>query len=100
MLKISKVEGRRQRRLVVEGKVIAPWAAELKTACDHAKSDLNGREFLIEVRNLTTISQEGENVLLQLLEDGVKIRCSGVFAKQVLRQLSRRVGRNLQETKR
>jgi hypothetical protein len=29
MLKISLVDSARQRRLVVEGKLVAPWAAEL-----------------------------------------------------------------------
>ena len=56
-----------------------------------------GREPVIEVRNLTAISQEGENVLLELMKRGVKIHCSGVFTKQVLRQLARRMPVSIQE---
>src|SRR5438094_703016 len=40
MLKISIVEGRKQRRLVVEGRFVAPWSDELKAACERAGSGL------------------------------------------------------------
>ncbi len=32
MLKISVVDSRIERRLVLEGKLIAPWVAELRTS--------------------------------------------------------------------
>ena len=50
MLKISIVEGRKQRRLVVEGKLVAPWSDELKAACERAASGLNGRELVIDLK--------------------------------------------------
>ena len=94
MLKISTVETRNQRRLVLEGKLIGPWTDELKVAYEMANSDLNGRELVIDLKNLTTISQAGENVLVELMKQGVKVRCCGVFTKYVLKQLTRRVRRN------
>ena len=100
MLKISVIDGRRRRRLIVEGKLIAPWAAELKSACDRARADLDGRDFAVEVKHLTAISQEGENLLLELMNDGVKFRSYGVFTKHILRQLARRMRGNSQELKR
>jgi hypothetical protein len=72
MLKISIVEGRKQRRLVVEGKLVPPWCDELKAACDRTGSGLDGRELVIELKNLTTISQQGENLFLELMKLGVK----------------------------
>jgi hypothetical protein len=87
MLRISVVESTRHCRLVVEGKLIAPWTAELVTACEKAKADLHGRELILDLRNLTTISAEGERVLLQLMNGKVKFRC-GVFMKEVLRRLA------------
>ena len=99
MLKISVIESRRQRRLVVEGKLVAPWAAELMTACDRARADLDGRDFVVDVKNLTAISQEGENLLLELMNGGVKFRSDGVFTKHILRQLTRRRRGNLEERK-
>jgi hypothetical protein len=95
MLKISLVDNARQLRVVVEGKLIAPWTAELRTACQEARADLRGRELVIEMKHVTTISQEGENVILELINTGTKFRCDGVFAKQVLKELTHRAGRNL-----
>jgi anti-anti-sigma regulatory factor len=88
MLRISVVESRNERRLVVEGKLIEPWANELRTAWEKARADLNGRALVIDVNNVTAISQDGKNVLLSLIGDGVKFRCRGVFTKRVLRQLA------------
>ena len=92
MLKISIVEHRSQRRLVLEGKLIAPWAAELRPACEKAKANLGDRELVVEVRNLTAINQAGENVLLELMKEGVKFRGGGVFTRHLLKELCRRVG--------
>jgi hypothetical protein len=55
MLKISIFDTSSHRRLVVEGKLIAPWAAELSTAWRNATADLNGRELVIDVKCLTAI---------------------------------------------
>ena len=90
MLKISLVDCRTYRRLIVEGNLIAPWTAELKSACERARADLFGRELVVELKHVTTISQEGENVILELIEGGARFRGRGVFTKHVLKQLSRR----------
>jgi hypothetical protein len=96
MLRISVVDRPNQRRLVVEGQLIGPWVAELRTTCDKARADLQG-ELVVDVSQLSAISQEGENVLFELMKAGVKFRCRGVYTKQVLRQLARRASRSQQQ---
>jgi len=96
MLRIFIVESLFDCRLIVEGKLIAPWAAELRAECTKARQDLRGRELVIDVRNVSTISQEGENVLLELMNEGVNFRCRGAFTRQVLKQLHRRANHGLQ----
>ena len=94
MLKISSIEGQTQRRLIVEGKLVGPWASELRGACEQASTDLFGRTLVIDMRHITAISQEGENVLFELIQKGVKFRCHGVFTKRVLKQVARRANGN------
>jgi hypothetical protein len=89
ILKISLVEGPRRCRLIVEGKLIAPWVAEFTTACEKSIGDLHGRELIVDLRNLTAISPEGQSVLLQLMREKVKFQC-GIFMKELLRQLARK----------
>lgn len=94
MLKISLIDSATQRRVIVEGKLIAPWVAELRNACGRARADLRGRELVVEMKHISTISQEGENVILELMDGGIKFRCHGVFTKHVVKQLTRRACRN------
>ncbi|HTC94702.1 MAG TPA: hypothetical protein VK699_14775 [Terriglobales bacterium] len=100
MFKIYVIEGRIHRTLVLEGKLVAPWIAELRTACENARADLHDRELVIEIKNLTAISQAGENLLLELMRQGVAFRPDGVFTKHVLAQLARRAYTDFLETRR
>jgi anti-anti-sigma regulatory factor len=86
MLKITVVEDTRRRRVIVEGKLIAPWAAELTSAYQTARTDLQDRELIVDLRSLTAIGPAGDDVLLQLMREKVKLLC-GVYMKEVLKQL-------------
>jgi hypothetical protein len=97
VLKITILENRTQRRLVLEGMLVAPWTTELRIAYERARTELNDRELVIEIRHLTAISQEGENLLLEFMNEKVKFRSYGVFTKYVLSQLARRKRGNRQE---
>ena len=97
MLKISVLESRRQRRLVVEGRLIAPWAAELTSAYETAKTNLEQRELVVDVRSLTAISPEGEAVLLQLMREKARFLC-GVYMREVLKQLAHKTSGTFSET--
>lgn len=89
MLKITVVEDRQQRRLIVEGRLIAPWAAELTNAYEAGKADLEERELVVDLRSLTAVSTEGEAVLLQLMREKARFLC-GVYMREVLKQLAAR----------
>jgi hypothetical protein len=90
MLRISIADTRSQRRLVVEGKLVPPWTTELRTAYDNANTDLGSRELVVDLKNLTVISHEGEDLLAELMNQGTQFRCCGMFARLLLRQLSNR----------
>jgi hypothetical protein len=99
VLKISILDTPNQRRLMLEGQLIAPWAAELRSACKAAKADLHNRELVIDLKSLTAISEDGENALLELLRERIKVRSSGVFTRHVLKQLARIASQDRKETR-
>jgi anti-anti-sigma regulatory factor len=99
MLRISIVEQRNRRRLVLEGKLVAPWAHELKPAYEEAIVDLDGRELVIDVKNVVAIGKDGENVLLELMKAGARFRCAGVFTKHILKRLALEIRKNVREEK-
>lgn len=88
MLKISLMDNQRQRRMIVEGMLLVPWTDELASECKKARADLQGRELVVDVRGLTAICPEGENLLLQLMRDQIKLQC-GVYMRELLNQLAR-----------
>jgi hypothetical protein len=99
MLKISILDTQSRRRLVVEGKLVAPWAAELTSVWRKAMADPGGRDVVIYVKCLTAITEDGENALLELMKEGARFHSSGVFTKQVLKRLARKIRRNDREEK-
>jgi hypothetical protein len=94
MLKISSIECHNELMLIVEGKLVGPWAAELRSTFESVNPGLFGRKLVIDMRHVTAISQEGENLLFELVQKGVKFRCRGVFTKHILKQITRRANGN------
>ena len=90
MLKISIIDTSAQCRLVLDGKLIAPWVTELKKTWKTLGADLGEREFVVDLGDVTFISREGENALLELMRYGAKFQCRGVFTKDIVQQLTRR----------
>jgi hypothetical protein len=90
MFKISIVEDGSQRVLILEGRLVRPWTAEVENAWKTAGEHLQGRKLLVDVTNVTYISADGESTLFKLMSDGAKFSCRDVLTKHVLKQLARR----------
>ena len=90
MLKISIVDTPSQRRLVLEGALVAPWTAEVERAWKSASQELEGRKLIIDLRNVTVISSDGEKTLSGLMSEGAKFACGDVFTKHLLKKLALR----------
>src|SRR6266567_4778486 len=89
MFKISTIDTRNKRRLVVEGRLMAPWVNELLASWKNASLNLEGRKLVIDVSSLTLISREGEDAIIELMKDGAKFSCCGVLTRYVLKRLAR-----------
>src|SRR5262252_7200077 len=90
MFKISITDTPCKRTLLVEGKLIPPWTAELQRVWRDANKDLNGRKLAIDLSDVTTINPAGEDTLFSLMTEGAKFTCGGVLTKHVLKRLARR----------
>ena len=89
MLKVTIVETRHQRRIILEGTLVQPWTTELKKTWT-AASDTSpqGRQLIVDLNNVTTISKDGEDVLSQLMQEGAKFSCVGVLTKHLVKRLA------------
>jgi hypothetical protein len=90
MFKISTIDTPSQRTLVVEGTLIGSWVAELRTSWRTASEELGGRKLVIDLGNLTVISLEGEDAILDLMKEGAKFSRGGILTRHVLKQLTRK----------
>jgi hypothetical protein len=90
MFRISITDTPTRRTLVVEGDLVGPWVAELGTTWRNAGRDLEGRDLVIDLRNLTVISREGQEAIFDLMKKGAKFTCGGVLTRHVLKQLARK----------
>lgn len=91
MLKISTIENGSKCQVVLEGKLVAPWTKELNDVVLSATADCDHLELVIDLRSVTAISTDGEDLLLSLMNKGARFRASGVFMRHVLKNLSRRL---------
>jgi hypothetical protein len=98
MLKISIVETSSQCRLVLEGGMVGAGVNELRTMCARLKSELKARALVIDIKDVTLISQEAENALLGLIiNHGAKLRPQGLLTKCILQHLARRSNKEVSE---
>ena len=91
MLKITTVDGNRQRTLVLEGQLIDPWIGELENSWREARASIGEGSIVVDLKDVTAISQRGQDVLYQMMADGARFNCCrGVLTKHVLQQLKYR----------
>ncbi|HET6933485.1 MAG TPA: hypothetical protein VFI72_01520 [Candidatus Angelobacter sp.] len=91
MLKITTTENGDQRTLVLEGKLVDPWVTELKKSWSEMQLQKQPGEVLVDLRDVTVISQQGENLLRQMMSEGARVNCCrGVLTRHVVKQLERR----------
>ncbi len=88
MFRISIIDTRLKRKLVVEGKLSDPWVDELRQTWRNAKLNLDGRTLVIDLSSLTVISREGEDTIFDLMKQGAKFSCCGVLTRHVLKRLA------------
>jgi anti-anti-sigma regulatory factor len=90
MLRISTIDTRFQRKLILEGKLVEPWLGEFREVCRNASETLKDRKLVIDLSDVTVIGCEAEGALSELIQQGAKFSCGGVFIKHVVKRLARR----------
>jgi hypothetical protein len=88
MLKITAIDRDDQRTLVLEGRLADPWLSELEQTWKAAREVKDGRDLLIDLKDVTSISERGEVLLQQMMVEGAKFSCCrGVLTRHVVRRL-------------
>lgn len=70
VLRISTIEGTDDIALRIEGKLIAPWTTELESVWQNITDSLKARRLLLDIRNTTSIDQNGFECLARIAQVG------------------------------
>jgi hypothetical protein len=91
MLKITAIDSNHRRTLVLEGQLVDPWISELERSWTEARMSIGVDAIVVDLKDVTAISQRGENILYRMMAEGTEFNCCrGVLTKHVLKQLKHR----------
>ena len=86
MLRITILETPSEQKWVLQGRLIGPWAAELKASWK-GRENANGRARVVDLREVTFIDASGEKVLMTMMQGGAQFIVGGVYATHVIENL-------------
>ena len=87
MLKITVVDDGGEQRLIVEGKLVAPWVSELESAWNQARQAGPSSRIVVDLSGTTAIDPSGMAALTAMIGEGARLTAKGVYSVYVVQQL-------------
>lgn len=85
MLKITHDEAAYEQRWTLCGQLSGPWVAELRAAWERCR--FQGRKNVVDLSDVTSIDEDGENLLRTMKKNGARFVARGVDMKHILTHL-------------
>ncbi len=93
ILRITELDRGDKRTLILEGSLVDPWIGELERIWTNAQRTPGPGATVIDLRDVTAISERGEDLLLRMMACGATVNCRrGVLTRHVLQELARKGG--------
>jgi ABC-type transporter Mla MlaB component len=90
MLRLTKHENSTEQRLILEGRLTAPWAADVYASWSELRQAHPGRKVVVDLRGVTRVDHDGENALALMKREGAKFLATGISIKHILKTLKTR----------
>jgi hypothetical protein len=87
MLKITYDGMASEPRWTLCGQLRGPWVAELRSVWERVRSRLSGASYVVDLSDVTSIDDRGENLLRAMKEDGARFVARGVDMRHILSHL-------------
>jgi hypothetical protein len=87
MLRITVAETATEQRWTLEGRLIGPWVAELRTNWKNRHRAQNGRTCTVDLSAVTFIDKRGKGLLRAMSKEGPQFVATGRYSNRVLDQL-------------
>ena len=79
-----------ERRWTLSGELVGPWAAELMSDWERARTGLNGKHRLVDLTEITFIDEGGEKVLRVMKSESAEFVVRGVANQYLVARLKQR----------
>jgi len=87
MLKITVVETATGQRIVLHGKLIGPWIAELRRVWEDLRPQLGSRSAVVDLNEVTLIDDSADGLLATMLEQGAELIANGMVNRWMIQAL-------------
>jgi hypothetical protein len=88
MLKISAEDTGDSLRLMLEGRLVGPWIAELRRVCSEYGAPATTKKLTIDLCGLTSMDVSGQQLLQDLFDLGASLRCADVMNQYLVELMS------------
>ena len=89
MLRITISDGSLEQVWIVQGRLVAPWAAELEKAW-RSRSRREAQRWVVDLSEVTLIDRSGEKVLRAMGKAGARFIACGVYTEHVVQDIQKR----------
>ena len=90
MLRITINDTPSEQKWTLHGRLTGPWVAQLQSSWSNSQAAREGRSCVIDVTNLLSVDEYGEEVLRTMMSEGAQFRACGVYITHVLAGLKQR----------
>jgi len=90
MLRISVTDNALERRWILQGRLTEDAVAELDANWRASRDRQAARKCIVDLNEVTSIDQSGEQVLLMMIRDGVEFVATGLYTRHLLDALRAR----------
>ena len=90
MLRITITDGPAEERWILQGRLVAPWVAELETSWKISHRRRDTRKCIVDLSDVTLIDDRGEKALRVMRRAGAEFIACGVYTRHVVEQIKSR----------
>ncbi len=90
MLRITIAETVTEQRWTLEGRLVQPWIAELKSCWTKTETTRRERKCVVDLTAVTFIDKSGEKVLAELSKEGAELIATGIYTRHLVDNIERK----------
>ncbi len=87
MLRVTVVDDGAEQRLLVEGKLVAPWVKELESVWKKVQEARRDRRIVVDLSEMTSIDSSGQAALMAMIGEGARLTAKGVYNEYLVKEL-------------